>query len=250
VSANAPGWLTARPIAHRGLHDAAAGRIENTFAAAKAAIARDFAIEFDVQFSADGEAVVFHDFMLDRLMEAKGAVGKRTVAELRALTFKGSDERISTLREFLAEIAGRVPVICEIKSRFDGDMRLTDRTSAVAASYSGPLALKSFDPAVIAHLRALGSARPLGMIAEASYQGDYWRELSAEQKQSCAAFLHYPETRPDFLSWNVDDLPHPTPALLRALTSMPVMVWTVTTPEQRHSAQLWADQIVFDGTPD
>jgi glycerophosphoryl diester phosphodiesterase len=250
LSANAPAWLTARPIAHRGLHDAAAGRIENTIGAAEAAIARGFAIECDVQFSADGEAVVFHDFTLERLMQASGPVGERTVAELQALRFKGSDERIKTLPEFLAGLAGRVALICEIKSRFDGDMRLADRTRAVAASYAGPLALKSFDPEVIAHLRAAGADRPLGIIAEASYAGDYWRELSAEQKQSCAAFLHYSQTRPDFLSWNVDDLPHPSPALLRALKSMPVMVWTVKTSEQKRRAKLWADQIVFDGSPD
>jgi glycerophosphoryl diester phosphodiesterase len=250
LSAGAPGWLTARPIAHRGLHNAAAGRLENTLGAAEAAIAAGFAIECDVQLTADREAVVFHDSTLDRLMLTSGAVGKRTVAELQALRFKGSDERISTLPEFLAGVAGRVPVICEIKSHFDGDMRLTDRTRAIAASYSGPLALKSFDPKVIAHLRGLAPACPLGIIAEASYEGDYWRDLSAEQKQSCTAFLHFSETRPDFLSWNVDDLPHPTPALLRALASTPVMVWTVRTSEQKRRAKLWADQIVFDGAPD
>ena len=250
MSAGAPGWLTARPIAHRGLHDAAEGRIENTLGAAEAAIARNFAIECDVQLTADGEAVVFHDSTLDRLMQAKGAVAERTAAELQALRFKDSSERIATLRAFLGSIAGRVPVICEIKSHFDGDMRLTDRTRSVAAGYSGPLALKSFDPAIIAHLRADGCNLPVGIIAEASYEGDYWRALTAEQKQSCTAFLHYPETRPDFLSWNVDDLPHPTPTLLRALASTPVMVWTVTTPEQRRRAKLWADQIVFDGAPD
>jgi glycerophosphoryl diester phosphodiesterase len=247
---DAPDWLVARPIAHRGLHDAAEARIENTLDAAEAAIAHDFAIECDVQLSADGEAVVFHDSTLERLMQASGPVGGRTVAELQALRFKGSNERISTLPEFLARLAGRVPLICEIKSHFDGDTRLADRTREVAASYAGPLALKSFDPAVIAHLRAQGPTTPLGIIAEANYEGDYWQNLSAEQKQSCAAFLHYPETRPDFLSWHVDDLPHPTPALLRALKSMPVMVWTVKTPEQRRRAKLWADQIVFDGAPD
>jgi glycerophosphoryl diester phosphodiesterase len=250
LSAGVPGWLTARPIAHRGLHDAAAGRVENTLAAAEAAIARAFAIECDAQLTADGEAVVFHDATLDRLMQAQGAVAERTVAELQALRFKSSSEAILTLPEFLTRIAGRVPLILEIKSHFNGDMRLTDRTRAVAASYSGPLALKSFDPAVIAHLRALDPVWPLGMIAEASYEGDYWRDLSSGQRQSCTAFLHYPETRPDFLSWNVDDLPHLTPALLRAVASLPVMAWTVRTPEQKRRAKLWADQIVFDGAPD
>ena len=99
---------------------------------------------------------------------------------------------------------------------------------------------------MIAQLRASGLANPLGIVAEASYEGDYWRELRADQKQDCAAFLHYPRTRPDFLSWHVDDLPHPTPALLRALAALPVMVWTVRTAEQKRRARLWADQIVFE----
>jgi hypothetical protein len=85
------------------------------------------------------------------------------------------------------------------------------------------------------------------MVAEASYRGRYWRDLSAAQKEACAAFLHYPETRPDFLSWRVDDLPHPTPFLLRRLEGLPVMTWTVRTPEQRRKASRWADQIVFEG---
>jgi len=120
----------------------------------------------------------------------------------------------------------------------------------VAGGYAGPLALKSFDPDVIAHLREARVERPLGIVAEASYDNVYFNDLSEEQKQTCAAFLHYPRTRPDFLSWSVADLPHPTPALLRALRELPVMVWTVRTLEDKRRAALWADQVVFEGTPD
>ena len=69
---SAPGWLTERPIAHRGLHDQAAGIVENSLSAARAAIEAGFAIECDVQLSADGEAMVFHDFTLERLTGATG----------------------------------------------------------------------------------------------------------------------------------------------------------------------------------
>ena len=71
---NAPAWLVERPIAHRGLHDAAKGVIENTLRAAEAAIAGGFAIECDIQLSSDGEAIVFHDETLDRLTDASGPV--------------------------------------------------------------------------------------------------------------------------------------------------------------------------------
>lgn len=245
--ANAPAWLTARPIAHRGLHDEGRGIVENTLDAAEAAIRRGFAIECDVQLSADGEAMVFHDETLDRLTTASGAVKERSAAALAAVAFKAGRAKIPRFRDLLAKVAAQAPIICEIKSDFDGDTRLTDAIVALAASYPGPLAIKSFDPFVIAHLRRLSPDPPLGIVAEASYEGDYWRALSPAQKSDCTNFLHYDGTRPDFLSFCVDDLPHPTPFLLRTLSAMPVMTWTVRSAEQRQRAAQWADQIVFEG---
>ena len=72
----APPWLTARPVAHRGLHDAARGIIENMPAAAQAAIAGNFGIECDIQLTADGEARVHHDDALGRLTDGAGASGR------------------------------------------------------------------------------------------------------------------------------------------------------------------------------
>ena len=247
---SAPDWVTARPIAHRGLHDPAKGLAENSIGAAEAASAGGFAIECDVQLSRDGEAMVFHDDNLRRLTRARGPLVQRSVGELQAIPLRVGGETMPTLPQFLARIASRTPLICELKSNFDGDMRLAERVAEIARLYAGPLALKSFDPAPIAHLRARYDAiAPLGIVAEANYKGWYWRALSADQKRGCAAFSHYPETRPDFLSWRVDDLPHSTPFLLRTLAGLPVMAWTVRTPTQRRDAARWADQVVFEGKP-
>src|ERR1700759_2444963 len=90
-------WLTARPVAHRGLHDASRGIIENMPSAAQAAIAGNFAIECDIQLTSDGEAMVFHDDELDRLTEGSGALLTKTAAELQAVRFKGTHERMMTL---------------------------------------------------------------------------------------------------------------------------------------------------------
>ena len=248
---SAPAWLTERPIAHRGLHDAAQGLIENTIGAAEAAIAARCAIECDVQLSRDGEAMVFHD---DHLAPpdagARRYLPERELRRIAAPRLSRRRDRIPTLPEFLTRIASRTPLICELKSRFDGDMRLAERVATIARQYAGPLALKSFDPAVIAHLRARHDGiAPLGIVAEASYSGWHWRALGAEQKRDCAAFTHFPETRPEFLSWLVDDLPHPTPFLLKTLNELPIMVWTVRTPAQRRLAARFADQIIFEGSP-
>ena len=244
---NAPAWLTARPIAHRGLHDKNAGIVENTPAAAEAAIAAGYAIECDVQLTRDGEAVVFHDERLGRLLRARGALAERGARELASLPFRDGDDHIATLAEYLALIAGRVPLICEIKSRFDGDLRLAERTLVTAESYAGPLALKSFDPEIIAHLRRRGARQPLGMIAERRYGFPDWTFLGRERKFALANFLHFPETRPDFLSFRVEDLPSAVPLLCRAGLGMPVMTWTIRTPAQRDKALRHADQIVFEG---
>ena len=245
-------WLTARPIAHRGLHAASAGLIENSVSAADAAIARNFAIECDVQWTADGEAVVFHDFTLDRLTAGQGRVDALTADALGAVAFQGTPDRMPTLATFLARIGARVPLVCEIKSRFDGDMRLAERTAAVVAASGAPVGLKSFDPRVVAHLRAHGarlglSGAPLGIVAQAEYDYAEWASMAPDEKRALANFLHFSETRPDFISYHVKDLPHAAPYLCRVGLGLPVMTWTVRDKAQQAHAALWADQIVFEG---
>ena len=243
----------ARPIAHRGLHDAARGLIENSFEAAEAAIAARFAIECDVQLSRDGEAMVFHDDSLDRLTGAGGLLSERNADELGALPLRGGASGVPSLPAFLARIGARTPVVCEIKSAFDGGAALARRVIAATATYRGELAFKSFDPDVVALLRGLdprhpsGAPRPLGIVAMATYDAAEWPSLTDAQRDDCAAFAHVKRTCPDFVSFNVDDLPHAGPTLLKALTGAPTMAWTVASPAQRQRAQAFAAQIVFEG---
>ena len=238
-------WLVARPIAHRGWHGA--GRPENSLAAAEAACEAGFAVECDVQLTADGEAVVFHDATLDRLTGDPGRIEARTAAQLGALRLAGTAERIPTLAALLARVAGRAPLICEIKSGFDGDFGLADRVAGLAETYEGPLAFKSFDPEIVAHLRSAKCPRPLGVVAEASFDDPYFAAMTPAQKRDCVTFGHIARTAPDFLSWRVDDLPHAAPTLMRGLAAAPVMAWTVRAPAQWALARGYADQAVFEG---
>lgn len=241
-------WLTARPIAHRGLHNAALGVIENSLSAADAAISGRFGIECDVQLSADGEAMVFHDFNLDRLTDTVGPVVARTAAELGAIGLNGSDDTIPTLAALVDLLAGRMPLVIEIKSRFDGDLALTRRTVEIVKQHGGqPIALKSFDPGIIASLRALAPTIPRGIIAMSDYSYPDYDGLDAGAKHALANLLHFNESRPDFLSWKVADLPSAAPFLCRSALAMPVMTWTVRTQEDREKASLHADQMVFEG---
>jgi glycerophosphoryl diester phosphodiesterase len=244
-------WLTARPIAHRGLHDGKA-LIENSISAARAAIAAGFAIECDVQLTADGKAVVFHDFELDQLTNGTGPVIGKSLKELKQFLLKSS-ETIPSFEEFLSEVAGMTPIFCEIKSRFDGDLRLAKEIARMAAGYQGQLALESFDPTVMAYLRrdaqALGIAHvPLGMVAQANYDrpGDEWSHLPKGERERLASFAHATETQPQFLSWSLRDWPHPTPATYLAQGG-PVTFWTVRSPAEEALVRAAGGQIVFEG---
>ncbi len=247
MSVNAPAWLNARPIAHRGLHDRAAGVPENTIAAAQAAVAGGYAIECDVQRSADGEAMVFHDPALGRLTEASDPVEALSAAALTDLPVAGSAERIPTLPAFLGAIAGRTPLVIEVKSRYDGDLRLVQRVADLARTYDGPVAVKSFDPQLVAALRTLAPDVPRGIVAETRQNDPAYAALPPSLRRSLSDLLHFAETEPDFLSWRVDDLPCAPVHLCRLLGGRPVMTWTVRTPDQRRHAEAHADQMVFEG---
>jgi glycerophosphoryl diester phosphodiesterase len=239
--------LVAAPIAHRGLHDSAKGLVENTLSAARAAIAGGFGIECDLQLSADGEAVVFHDFTLERLTKGAGDIGARKAADLAAIPLKGTADRIPTLADLLHLVAGRVPLIIEVKSRFDGDMRLVRRTVEQVTGYDGPVGIKSFDAEVVAELRQIAPDIPRGIVAQLDYSYPDYASLGAAEKHALANLLHYPESLPHFVSWQVRDLPSAAPFLCRTALGLPVMAWTVRTPEDRARAAKHADQMVFEG---
>src|SRR5258707_2420598 len=152
-SKSALAWLTARPIAHRGLHDPAQGIIENTASAAAGALAGRYGIEADLQISADGEAMVYHDDTLGRLTDGVGALRDMSAAALKRVPFRATADRMMTLGDLLDLVAGRVTLVIEIKSRFDGDLRLAGRTAAGLAPYPGPVGGIPFDPAAVASSR-------------------------------------------------------------------------------------------------
>ena len=244
---SAPDWLTARPVAHRGLHDAARGIIENMPAAAQAAIDGNFAIECDIQLTADGEAMVPHDGELGRLTEGNGRLREKTAAELKSVPFKATAERMMTLTELCELVAGRVPLVIEVKSFFDGDRKLVKRMAEVLSSYRGPAAGMSFDPDQVMALRELIPSRPRGIVAERHYTAKDWPEASPAQRRDMTHLRHFLRTRPDFVAYYVDELPSLAPWLTRNILRCPLLTWTVRTPAQRARAGQNADQMIFEG---
>jgi glycerophosphoryl diester phosphodiesterase len=236
-------WLTARPIAHRGLHDASAGVIENTPSAFRAAVAAGYGIECDVQISADGEAMVHHDDALGRLTDGAGRLDTMTAEALQRVAFRSSADRMQTLGQLCDLVAGRSTLVIELKGSFAGDTRLAARTAAVLAGYRGPIAAMSFDPGLMAALRKLAPALALGLVGMRRNAG---APVSARMpalrylRQAVAARLQ-------FLAYRVADLTSAPPLLARHVLRWPVLTWTVRSPEERARAAAYADQMIFEG---
>jgi glycerophosphoryl diester phosphodiesterase len=235
-------WLTARPIAHRGLHDAAAGTIENTPSAFRAAIDAGYGIECDLQISADGEAMVHHDDALGRLTDGAGRLDTMTASALRRIAFKSTADRMLTLGELCDLVAGRVTLLIELKGRFAGDTRLAARTAEVLAG-TRPVAAMSFDPSLMAALRSLAPKLTLGLVAMRRDAG-----VPANAKMSALGYARQAlAARPQFLAYRLQDLTSAPPLIARNLLRWPVLTWTVRTNADRARAARYADQIIFEG---
>jgi glycerophosphoryl diester phosphodiesterase len=240
-------WLTARPIAHRGLHDAQTGIIENTPSAFAAAVAGGYGIECDVQITRDGEAMVYHDDALGRLTEGDAALAAMAAADLKRVPFKATADRMITLGELCDLVAGRVTLVVELKSRFDADLRLAHRAATVLASYRGPVAVMSFDPAPVAAIRRVAPALTRGIVAEKRYLARDWVQLPAATRRALAYFAHALRTRPQFIAYSVKDFPALIPSIGRSLFHLPLLTWTVRNADDRQRAARYANQMIFEG---
>lgn len=231
-------FLKAQPFAHRGLHGV--GRVENSLAAAGAAIAANYGIECDVQASRDGEAFVFHDAKLDRLTDETGPLAARSARAIDRVLLAGTTETIPTLYELLARVLGRVPLLIEVKAPDRKVAALSLAVHRALEGYRGPVAVMSFNPNVarwFAH-HSPGTVRGL-VVTEENRRSLRHRILRT---------LSLWRARPDFLAYDVRDLPSRFAARARA-RGLPVLTWTVRDAAAERVGFAHADQIIFEGAP-
>ena len=244
-----PSSFLAHPIAHRGLHDASAGVIENSPSAFDRAIRMGYAIELDVQLSADGVAMVFHDATLDRLTQTTGPVRARTAAELADLRLTGSDDKIPTLAWVLDQVAGRVPLLIELKDQSgglgDGDTALEQAVAAVLDGYGGDVAVMSFNPYMIAAMARFAPNIVRGLTT-CGYVPSQWPHLSTEICAALRQIAAFDAVGASFISHDWTDLDSPRVAELRAL-GVPILCWTIKTPQDDAQARHIADNVTFEG---
>lgn len=243
----APEFLTT-PLAHRALHDVTDGRPENSRAAIIAAISAGYGIEVDLQLSRDAQAMVFHDYGLDRLAKAKGAIRQKSSEELASIGLIGGDEGVPTLPEVLDLVAGRVPLLIELKDQ-DGQMgtnigALEAATAAALNAYAGPVAVMSFNPNSVAKLAELLPHIPRG-ITTSSYLHDNWPTLPAKVCDHLKEIPDFDRVGASFISHEVDDLTRPRVADLKS-QGAEILCWTVTSPQMEAEARKVAANITFE----
>ena len=232
------------PIAHRGLW-APDGAPENSRAAFQAACAAGYGIELDVQLTADGEAVVFHDEKLERMTGLAGRLRDHTAADLAAMHLAGSDETIASLADVLTLIGHRAMVHIELKTPFGEVGDLERRVAEVLIDHNGPTAVIGFNPYSHAwfadhHPQILRGLNSYG------WNDSHARHLAPEMRKSLAALEQVELARPDFLSLGVDTLPSPRADLYRG-KGMPVIAWAVRSAEQWSALSDHCDNLVFEG---
>jgi len=244
-----PEAFLAVPFAHRGLHDVARARPENSRAAVRAALAAGYGIEIDLQLSRDGHAMVFHDYDLGRLTAQTGPVRQRDAARLAQIPLGGGDEGIPDLPEILALVAGRVPLLIELKDQH-GQMGETDgtleaATAAALADYAGPVAVMSFNPHMMIAMAARAPRIPRGLVT-CPFTARNWPLLREETRARLRTIPDYDAAGAAFVSHEADDLDSPHLVPLRARGAA-ILCWTVRSAEAEARARQRADTITFEG---
>ncbi|RWX76127.1 glycerophosphodiester phosphodiesterase [Neorhizobium lilium] len=223
------------PVAHRGYHDMNGQIWENTLSAFSRAVEAGFAIECDVQLAGDSVPVIFHDGDLQRLCGISGDLRERTSAELGMLAVGGTKDRIPTLKQMLNLVAGRVPLVIEIKGRTsEEDDGFADTVLEVLEGYQGKIALMSFDYHILRELKAAGSPYPLGLTAEGNKPEEFFDHDEAMQLGL------------DFISYYWGHLPNSFVTAQRT-AGVPIVTWTVRDENAREQTHRHADQMTFEG---
>lgn len=244
-----PDSFLAAPLAHRALHDLSQGRAENAPASIEAAIGAGYGIEIDIQISRDGRAMVFHDYRLDRLTDATGFIRDRDATELGRIRLSGTSDTIPTLAQVLEQVAGRAPLLIEIKDQ-DGTLgpavgRLEQAVADDLAGYRGDVAVMSFNPNSVRVFGGMAPHVPRGLTT-CDFARDDWPGVPGVRLKRLSGIPDFDAAGAVFISHDVTDLQNARVQQLKS-RGVPVLCWTVRSAEQEKLARQVAQNITFEG---
>ncbi|XXK31892.1 glycerophosphodiester phosphodiesterase family protein [Rhodobacteraceae bacterium nBUS_24] len=238
------------PLAHRGYHGGPNG-VENSREAIANAVANGYGIELDLQLSADGQAMVFHDDTLDRMTCKSGQVLDKSAAKLGTILLSGGQTGIPTLAEILKQVAGKVPLLIEIKYQ-NADLgptsgQLERATAAALQSYSGAVAVMSFNPHSVAHMAKFAPKIPRGLTTD-SFAAKDWPDVPEARLLDLQRHDGFDAMGAVFISHDHRDLANSKVAEVKS-NGLAVLCWTVTSEREEIRARRIADNITFEGYP-
>ena len=236
---NCKEWLLKKPIAHRGLHDEQVP--ENTMPAFEAAIEAGYPIEIDVQLTKDKVPVVFHDDKLDRLTGLKKRVTGVKFADLQRLRIGGTEHSVPTFKEFLEFVAGRVPILVELK-RNRGSKGLERAVIEMLQKYKGDFAIQSFNPIAIRKVRKLDPCVYCGLLSSKLSEMKILFIKKAAVKNARLFFM----AKPDFVAFEINSFPNERVKKFREELQLPIIGWTIKTREDLERAREFCDGIIFE----
>lgn len=235
------GWLTSKPIAHRGMPDDAAGRPENSLAAFRHTTSLGVPFEFDVQLTADGQPVVLHDIDTRRATGAGGPVAELTLADVRALRLSGTDERIPTMDEVLEVVDGTVPVVVDVRRwKVGGSAELETAVADRLRGYGPDAVVQSFDPLAVRRLHSRLPDRAVGQASGSLRSAGAVARLLGQMMVTNAL------TRPDFVTFELALLPNPYATFWRT-AARPLIAYTAYSDDDEARARTVADGFFFNG---
>lgn len=243
-----PEAFLAKPLAHRGLHDRSAGVIENSRSAIAAAVEAGYGVELDLQLSADGEAMVFHDYHLDRVTGAKGPVAQVSAVELGRTELTGGGEGVPTLAEIMDIVRGRAALLIELKDQsgcFEPvDGRLERRVARLLSAYEGPAAVMSFNPYSVAALAMAAPDTPRGRVT-CNFKPEDWLGLTEDRAEELNRIDDLDMLGASFISHDHEDLADPVVSAVKA-TGRNVLCWTTKSPAEDIAARRIAANVTFE----
>jgi glycerophosphoryl diester phosphodiesterase len=244
-----PKSFLARPLAHRAYHDKAHGRVENSLSAVKSAIEHGYGIEIDVQLASDGVAMVFHDYDLRRLTREQGPLAQRSSAQLAQIPLMGDSTMIPTLAQVMDLVAGRVPVLIELKDQ-DGGLGpntgpMGKAVAQVLEPYKGPVAVMSFNPHAMAEMGRLLPDVPRGLTTGLFNPTD-WPTIAQPTLERLSQIPDYSHVGASFISHYHQELDHPRVSELNTQGAA-ILCWTIRSTEEATAAREYADNITFEG---
>jgi len=156
-----------------------------------------------------------------------------------------------TLAEVLALVAGRVPLLIELKDQ-DGLLgpnvgALEEATAAALEGHAGPVALMSFNPHSMAAMAGLAPAVTRGLTTDDFTEGD-WPTIPERRRAELREIPDFDRVGAAFVSHRHGALGDAAVARLKG-RGVPVLCWTIRSEAEEARAREIADNVTFEGYP-